>query len=94
MNRIKELRKKENLTLKALGEALKMRDNTLSRYENEKRIPKSETWQALADFFNVSVAYLQGFYHCACCNKDFSLLEKEIPSFCPWCSATYDDVKF
>ncbi|MBP2056988.1 transcriptional regulator with XRE-family HTH domain [Lactobacillus colini] len=60
-NRIKELRKKKNLTLRELGEALKMRDNTLSQYENEKRNPKKETWQKLADFFGVSISYLQGF---------------------------------
>ncbi len=37
-----------------------MANNTLSQYETGKREPKLETWQALADFFNVSVPYLQG----------------------------------
>ena len=48
------------MTLKELGNALNMRDNTLSQYENNKREPKLETWRKLADFFNVSVEYLMG----------------------------------
>ncbi|MDU7064139.1 MAG: helix-turn-helix transcriptional regulator, partial [Lactobacillus paragasseri] len=33
---------------------------TISQYERGKREPKLETWQKLADFFGVSVPYLQG----------------------------------
>ena len=60
MNRIKELREKNNLTLKELGQKVGMANNTLSQYETGKREPKLETWKKLADFFNVSVPYLQG----------------------------------
>lgn len=60
MNRIKELRKKNHLTLKDMGSKLNMLDSTLSQYENEKRTPNEPTWKALADFFNVSVPYLKG----------------------------------
>lgn len=60
MNRLKELRQKNNLTLKELAQKIGMANNTLSQYETGKREPKLETWQALADFFNVSVPYLQG----------------------------------
>lgn len=60
MNRIKELRKKNNYTLADVASALNVGTNTISRYETGKREPKLETWQALADFFNVSVPYLQG----------------------------------
>lgn len=60
MNRIKQLRKNKKLTLMELSKEVKIPNNTLSRYENEKRKPKLETWQALADYFNVSVPYLQG----------------------------------
>ncbi|EFB62001.1 hypothetical protein HMPREF9209_1938 [Lactobacillus gasseri 224-1] len=35
-------------------------NNTLSQYETGKREPKLETWQKLAEFFGVSVQYLQG----------------------------------
>lgn len=61
MNRIKELRKKNHLTLKDMGSKLNMLDSTLSQYENEKRTPNEATWQVLADFFNVSVDYLKGY---------------------------------
>ena len=61
MNRLKELRQKNNLTLKELGQKVGMANNTLSQYENGKREPKLETWEALANFFGVSVPYLQGF---------------------------------
>lgn len=37
-----------------------MPNNTLSRYETGRREPKLETWQKLADYFNVSVPYLRG----------------------------------
>lgn len=35
--------------------------NTLSRYETGKREPKLETWEKLANFWGVSVPYLQGY---------------------------------
>lgn len=60
-NKIKELRQKNNLTLKELGQKIGMANNTISQYETGKREPKLETWQKLADYFNVSVPYLQGF---------------------------------
>lgn len=60
MNRLKELRKEKGLTLKQMGQLLNMLDSTLSQYENERRKPKKETWQKLADFFDVSVPYLKG----------------------------------
>ena len=60
-NRIKELRLKHNLTLRRLGKELDMYDSRISQYETGKRQPNIETWQKLADFFGVSVPYLQGF---------------------------------
>ena len=59
-NRLKELRHEKKLTLKELGEKVGMRNSTLSQYETNKREPKLETWQKLADFFNVPVDYLLG----------------------------------
>jgi transcriptional regulator with XRE-family HTH domain len=70
MNKIASLRKEKELTLKAFGKAVGMRDNTLSRYETGKREPKLATWQKLADFFGVSVGYLQGI---------------EGANYCPYC---------
>ena len=60
MNRLKELREKNNLTLRALGQKVNMSSSRLSQYETGKREPKLETWQKLADFFNVPVDYLLG----------------------------------
>lgn len=61
MNRIKQLRKDKNMTLVELGKQVGLPKGTLSRYENGTREPKEPTWQALADFFNVSVDYLKGY---------------------------------
>lgn len=60
MNRLKELRNKNSLTLRALGQKVDMSSSRLSQYETGKREPKLETWQKLANYFNVSVPYLQG----------------------------------
>lgn len=60
-NRIKELRQENNLTLRQLGEKLDMKNSTLSQYETGKRHPRFEVWQKIADYFDVSVPYLQGY---------------------------------
>lgn len=57
-NRIAELRKENNLTLKELGEILGVRDNTLSQYETGKRNPQLGLLQEIANYFNVSIEYL------------------------------------
>lgn len=60
-NRIRELRLKTGLTLRALGEKVGLANSTLSQYETGKREPRFETWQELANFFGVSIPYLQGY---------------------------------
>lgn len=59
-NRIRELRAERNLTLMKLGEKVGLAPTTISQYENGNRKPKIERWQKLADYFGVSVGYLQG----------------------------------
>ena len=59
-NRIRELRNEQSLTLKELGEKVGLAPNTISQYETGDREPKLKTWQKLADYFDVSVGYLQG----------------------------------
>jgi len=67
MNRLKELRNSKNLSLAALAEKLsndeevKMNSMQLSRYERGENNPKAETWQHIANYFEVSVPYLMGY---------------------------------
>lgn len=60
MNRIKILRLVNNKTQKDLAKYLNVSQQAIAYYEQGKRKPKLETWQALADYFNVSVPYLRG----------------------------------
>lgn len=59
-NRLKQLRKEKGLTLDDIQSQTGIKRGTYNNYENGTTKPKLETWQALADFFNVSVPYLQG----------------------------------
>ena len=61
-NRINELRLNNNKTKKDIADYLGLTEQAIAYYEKGKRTPKPETWQALADFFGVSVPYLQGAY--------------------------------
>lgn len=66
MNRLKELRQSKKLTLKELSQELKnininISPDSLSKYERGERNPKIDKWEKLADFFGVSVPYLQGY---------------------------------
>lgn len=60
MNRIKEVRKKKGLSLQQVADAVGLATNTISRYETGKREPKLETWNKLAEYFNVPTFYLMG----------------------------------
>lgn len=60
MNRIKELREKNSLTLRGLGKEINMSSSRISQYETGKREPKLETWNKLAEYFNVPTSYLMG----------------------------------
>lgn len=60
-NRIKELRQSKGISQSELAQKVGISNQAISHYETEKRYPKIEAWQKLADFFNVSVPYLQGF---------------------------------
>lgn len=60
MNNIRFLREKNGLTQNALGRKVGISQQSINNYENERREPKLKTWQKLADYFGVSVSYLQG----------------------------------
>ena len=64
-NRLKELRHEKNLTLKEVSSQLeqnnfKISPDALAKYERGDREPRLETWEKLANFWEVSVPYLQG----------------------------------
>ncbi len=59
-NRIRELRAEKGVTLTELEDSTGLSTSAVSQYENGNRKPKIETWQKLADYFGVSVGYLQG----------------------------------
>lgn len=61
MNRIKELRQNKNISQAKLGKIVKASNQAISAYESGDRNPKESTWQALADFFGVSVDWLKGY---------------------------------
>ena len=66
-NRLRQLRKLKGLTLqeekKLLAEIvdLKLSPDTISKYERGDREPKLATWIKFANFFDVSLGYLQGY---------------------------------
>lgn len=60
MNRIRETRKLNKYSQSEVAKELGITRQAESLYETGKREPKLETWQKLANFFNVSVPYLQG----------------------------------
>lgn len=92
MNRIKQLRKKNKLTLIELGQKVDLPKGTLSRYESGTREPKPSTWEALANFFNVSVSYLKGYMICTRCKGYFipenDVIREQIEC-CPYCMNPY-----
>lgn len=58
--RLKELRKRKNITQLKLAMDLGMNQNSISRYETGERQADYETLIAFADYFNVSIDYLLG----------------------------------
>ncbi|CAM3052050.1 helix-turn-helix transcriptional regulator [Leuconostoc gasicomitatum] len=61
MNRLKELRLERGLTLKYMQLGTGINFTTLSKYENNIQQPKLETWELLADYFDVDPEYLVGW---------------------------------
>ena len=59
-NKIRELRAEKNISQAQLASDTGISQASLSQYEKEGRNPKIEAWQKLADYFGVSVGYLQG----------------------------------
>ena len=92
MNRIKELRQENKLSQIELANKVHASNQAISAYESGTREPKEPTWQALADFFNVSVPYLKGYMVCIRC-KGYFIPEddtvREDIECCPYCMNPY-----
>ena len=58
--RLKELRKARNISQATLAERLGMSKSTIGMYETGAITPSYEALNAIADFFNVSLSYLNG----------------------------------
>ncbi|WP_054949287.1 helix-turn-helix domain-containing protein [Numidum massiliense] len=59
-NRLRELRKQNNLTMKELGMKFNLAESTISGYENGFRKPEMDLIIAFANFFDVSIDYHVG----------------------------------
>lgn len=77
MNRLKELRKEKGLTQQELAHEIGTTKLTVSNWENEKHVIKSDKAQSLADYFGVSVGYLLGFEQQLINDNENTRLNKE-----------------
>lgn len=59
-NRLAELREELNITKTTIASDLKMTPSSYGLYEREQRSPDYKTLKKMADYFNVSMAYLLG----------------------------------
>lgn len=59
-NRIRELRKRNNMTLRELGEKIGAAESTVSHYEKGTRQPDNETLFKMAELFDESIGYILG----------------------------------
>lgn len=89
-NRIKELRNKQRLSQTELAGKTGISQPLISRCEKGFENSKKQTWQTLANFFNVSVPYLQGYLiaECRWCGNKFVLTsnkDKDRYFYCPFC---------
>lgn len=68
---LKELREEKGMNQQELAIALDVTRQTISNYENNKRIPNKEMLEVIADFFNVDMNYLYGQSNIKNKYKDF-----------------------
>ena len=57
---LKKLREEQNLKQKELSLKLNLSPSSISMYENGKRAPDIDTFELIADYFNVNLDYLKG----------------------------------
>ena len=57
-NRLKDLRKSRGYTQISLQMQTGIEQSLLSKFENNERVPPTETLMRLAEFYNVSIDYI------------------------------------
>lgn len=96
-NRLKALRMEKDLTLDEIQNQTGIKRGTYNNYENGITEPKIDTWEKLANFWEVSVPYLQGldqiWYQAECleCHKVFRISSQDADKVkcCPFCKKFY-----
>jgi len=58
--RLKSLRKENNITQKKLSDEINVSASTIGLYEQGRRSPDNETLTKIADYFEVTINYLLG----------------------------------
>ncbi|MGG7058419.1 helix-turn-helix domain-containing protein [Clostridium tertium] len=86
-DRLKELRKSNNLTQEDLGKILGVGKTTISMYENGNSTPNDEIKIKIADYFNVTLDYLLGKTDI----KNYDKTEKE-PTIALHSDYNYDEL--
>lgn len=61
MNRLKELRIEARISVDGLAKSIGNSRANISRYERGLTQPNLETWEKLAEYFNVTPQYLVGW---------------------------------
>lgn len=89
-NRIKELRQNRKLSQNDIAKLLGVTRQAISLYEQGKRQLNKNNIDTLANYFNVSVPYLQGYLiaECRWCGNKFVLTsdkDKDRYFYCPFC---------
>ena len=76
MNRIKNLRLENDLSLRELASELNISYSSLGKYERGEQEPSFETLKKIAERFHVTIDYLLGFSNVK--NPNYTEINKEL----------------
>ncbi|MGI1820125.1 helix-turn-helix domain-containing protein [Lactobacillus johnsonii] len=76
--RLKELRMEKGLTQENIAKGFGVTQQAISLYEQGRHEMKLKTLKKIADFFDVSVPYLQGFVDDNISPRDLNAVEKDV----------------
>lgn len=84
--RIKEIRKRNNMTQTELAELMKVTKGTVSTWETNRRTPSVDTYFELGSYLGVDIGYLLGDNNN---NQSTEPTEEEIEQICAWAAEDY-----